>query len=565
MFRSNLAAVLLTLPFLGAGMGCAGPRTPAPAIPPPAAFEAPAASLEADDVTPEPLRVGSSTPTEAAPESRCARSVPSESPSESSVGGTADFERVRATIEYVRETTGTPAVAVAVSRGNEIVWEEGFGWADKRRRIRATEHTMFSLASVSKPITATALMLLVQRGLLSLDDPINDHLSRSKVRAGAGDLARATLARVANHTAGLPLHYQFYYAGSGSLPPTPEVTRERYAVLVSRPGERYRYSNLGYGLLQHVITEVSGVPFEQFLKDQLFDPLGLKHTSTDIRTPQFRHRGAVRYDVSGKPLPDYRFDHDGASAIYSSAHDLLRFGMMHLGIELENTPPLLDEDARSRMTQLDPPADGYGLGWGLRNDREGRPTQSHNGGMPGVRTTLRLYPDHDVAIVVLANSEAIGGDHLRIADEIANALNLPPSFSDLCRLPEDHDLLSRWEGDVHTPAGPRTLWLELHPDGRATGGLGPIPLQLRGVTFTEGVLTAEAALDDLRDLGVEQAQPGSLLDTIRFDLTLRDGVLDGSVTALIPRVAATTFFASLARVPSDPMPPAAEASTLSSP
>jgi CubicO group peptidase (beta-lactamase class C family) len=77
--------------------------------------------------------------------------------------------------------------SVAVARGDRILWEEGFGWADREDRRRATPHTPYPLGSISKPITATALMVLVERKLLALDKPINDYLGDVKVRARVGD------------------------------------------------------------------------------------------------------------------------------------------------------------------------------------------------------------------------------------------------------------------------------------------------------------------------------------------------------------------------------------------
>src|SRR2546427_8602320 len=104
-----------------------------------------------------------------------------------------------------------PSLAVAVARDGEILWEEGFGWADREHRVPATEHTMYSLASISKPITATGLMVLKEQGKLDLDRPINDYLGAAKLNAWIGDAADATVRRVANHTSGLPLHWHFFY------------------------------------------------------------------------------------------------------------------------------------------------------------------------------------------------------------------------------------------------------------------------------------------------------------------------------------------------------------------
>src|SRR5439155_21219821 len=117
---------------------------------------------------------------------------------------------------------------------------------------------LFSLASISKPITATGLMVLVQRGKVSLDRPANDYLGVGKLTGLAGDAGGATVRRVLSHTAGLPLHVQFFYSNEGVRPPTMDETIARYGILVSAPGETFRYSNLGFGIIDYIISRVSG-------------------------------------------------------------------------------------------------------------------------------------------------------------------------------------------------------------------------------------------------------------------------------------------------------------------
>src|SRR5688572_1524578 len=121
------------------------------------------------------------------------------------------FDGVRSLIRQQITERPVPSVAVAVARDGRIVWEEAFGWADRENRVAATAHTLYSLASISKPITATALMILKERGLIDLDRSINDYLGEAKINVRIGDPAAVTVRKVANHTAGLPLHYQFFY------------------------------------------------------------------------------------------------------------------------------------------------------------------------------------------------------------------------------------------------------------------------------------------------------------------------------------------------------------------
>src|SRR5688500_6707891 len=121
------------------------------------------------------------------------------------------FDGVRSLIRREITERPVPSVSVAVARDGRIIWEEAFGWADRENRVEATPHTLYSLASISKPITATALMILKERGLIDLDRPINDYLGEAKINVRIGDPAAVTVRKVANHTAGLPLHYKFFF------------------------------------------------------------------------------------------------------------------------------------------------------------------------------------------------------------------------------------------------------------------------------------------------------------------------------------------------------------------
>ena len=130
----------------------------------------------------------------------------------SSVSSYQSFDSAR-TSDFRRITDGqVPSIAVAVARKGSVLWEEGFGWADQERKIPATSDTIYSIASISKPFTATGLMTLVQKGQIDLDAPVNKYLrGESEIKALVGDAKDATVKRVANHTSGLPLHGNFFY------------------------------------------------------------------------------------------------------------------------------------------------------------------------------------------------------------------------------------------------------------------------------------------------------------------------------------------------------------------
>jgi CubicO group peptidase (beta-lactamase class C family) len=143
------------------------------------------------------------------------------------------------------------------------------GWADREQRIAATEHTMYYTASVAKTFTTTALMMLHERKRLDLDRPVNDYRGSAKLSSPGWDPAGATIRRVATHTAGLT-----------TFNPTTRLSMadqiRRFGVLFWPPGERFDYSNLGPIILEDVVERVSGLTYGDFLREQVFWPLGME-------------------------------------------------------------------------------------------------------------------------------------------------------------------------------------------------------------------------------------------------------------------------------------------------
>ncbi len=438
------------------------------------------------------------------------------------------FDSVREIIRREIVAQSVPSIAVAVARDGKIVWEEAFGWADRENRVAATEHTMYSLASISKPITATGLMVLKQRGRVDLDKPVNDYLGRSGVTGRAGDARLATVRRVANHTSGLPLHYQFFYEDEPERPPPMDETIRRYGNLVTAPGERYQYSNLGYGILDYLIARVSGASYEDFMRREVFLPLGLTRMSVGI-APRQEKNHAIRYGADGLPIPYYDFDHRGGSAVYASAHDLVRFGMFHLKANLTDQTQILTADSIDEMQRptSEPGArTGYGIGWDIAEPRGVR-IVSHTGGMGGVTTVLSLVPEHKLAVVVLANANTpLVGEVRRAILGVVLAGGAPGPAA--AKPPEKGNLPSgEWTGVLVTYQEELPFTMRFQPSGDVHVKLGPqFWTLLNDARVESGYLVG-------RFRGEIETQ-----DAIRrrhylsVSLKLRGDVLNGAVTAL---------------------------------
>ncbi len=358
----------------------------------------------------------------------CAPAVISPSPAVMRAVATAEItpairDSLRTAIRRLVDSAGLPSLTVGIAVGGRTVWAEGFGYADLAQRIPVTPDTRYSLASISKPITATAIMRLVEQGRVALDAPANQYLRSGRITGLAGSADSATVGRLLSHTAGIPLHYRFYYADGTGRMGEPDVagTIDRYGVVMFPPGTVYTYSNLGYGILGEIVGAVSGTSYEEYVRDHVFAPLGM--TRTTVSTGAGLENSAVRYDADRRPVPFYDFDHRAASAVYSTANDLLRFAEFHLDARRDGAADLLSAAGVRRMQQAATPPgatlSGYGLGWFVDDDNGVRRVR-HSGGMPGVSTVLAIYPDAGVALVVLANqSSPLPG---RLAADLAAAV-----------------------------------------------------------------------------------------------------------------------------------------------
>ena len=463
-------------------------------------------------------------------------------------GGSDRFDGVRALIRARLAERALPSLAVAVVQDGRFLWEEAFGWADRDRRRAADPHTMYAVASISKPMTATALMVLVERGAADLDRPVNDYLGDAPLRACVGDAEAATVRRVAGHTSGLPVHVQFFYEDEPHAPPSRGETIRRYGRLMWAPGERYRYCNLGYGILDHVVARLGGRTYGDFMREEVFLPLGM--TRAAVHVPErLRAYQAIRYGRDGVAYPHYGFDHDGGSAVFCSAHDLALFWAFHLKAHMSGQRAILTDASIDAMQQAPPaedPGAGYGVGWALQPDLHGHRVVGHDGGMGGVETVLRLYPEGRLAVVALGNAQ----DPLPrlVADEVAAVLL--PGYRE--RLQADRaeseraaaagdrpeaqrgpeweappELVGTWRGSVATYAGEMPLELRVRRRSGVQVRLGgQFWTLVNSAAFQGGWFTGEFA----GQIDTEDARRRR--HNLSFELHARDGVLKGAAVAV---------------------------------
>jgi CubicO group peptidase (beta-lactamase class C family) len=336
----------------------------------------------------------------------------------------AMFETIRAEI-LERVTSGEmPSMAIAVSRRGEIIWEEAFGWADRESETSATPETVYPIGSLAKSITATAILVLVERGVVDLDDPVASFLPEGSLTVYEGDPTAVTIRRVLHMRGGIPHGWATY--GDVFDPPGIHEYLADAGVVVFPPGVQDLYSNNAYGVLEAVIAGASGRDFDEFIESEVFEPLGM-HDSRAGLEPELVGVAASRYgeDQSRLPYDQYEFVPTGGAGMYASVHDLIRYGMFHLKIPaMEQKPVLSDQGLDLMHFAKDPehPDDLMAMGWGSVELDSGRKWLITNGSIGGANSMLTLLPDEELAVAVLTNissSSLADETAVRIADVVS--------------------------------------------------------------------------------------------------------------------------------------------------
>jgi CubicO group peptidase (beta-lactamase class C family) len=446
------------------------------------------------------------------------------------------FEPVRELIRRKLEQNEAPSIAVAVAHDGTILWEEAFGWADKEHKRAASANTPYLLGSVSKPITATAIMVLRERGLVDFEKSINDYVGTTKIRAATGDVVDATIRRVIQHTSGLPEYSEAYYRDEPGHVPSLDLTIRRYGVLTTPPGEKYVYSNLGYAALGGVVTQVSGKSYGDFLHDDVFAPLGMLQAAAP--GSHLNSDRAVGYSPDGRREVEYTRNYAPAADVYASAADLAGFGLFHLKAHLPDQRPILSDKAIDEMKEKTVPMGdaAYGLGWHIRKDAKGRRQVLHGGASAGADAQFTLVPEEKLCVVVLANVTRHWPG--AVTESVTNAIlaevlgGKPDDFPTLqpAPLPKETGLPGKlegkWKGVVHTHQGNLEVRLTCEDTGEIEVQLGKHPkVSVREARLQDSAFSGK--MDG--DVGTEDAHRRPYI--LEWNLTLRGDVLDGTLYA----------------------------------
>jgi CubicO group peptidase (beta-lactamase class C family) len=309
-------------------------------------------------------------------------------------------------------------VAVAVVHDGDLAWFHGHGVADTSSKEPVTEDTVFRIGSVTKTFTAVAVMQLWERGLVDLDAPVARYLRAFPLVPARPRLRPVTLRHLLTHTAGIgywPRASDLLRprVGSGVQAARPVGSLAEYFRRGLRfevePGTKWMYSNHGFATLGQVVEDVTGVPFDRYLREHVFDPLGMDHSDL-IVSERLRGRLATGYVLRRhglEPVPWRDVPTPGGGGICSTVSDMANYVAALLGGGRNATGSILRPETVASMFrphfQPDPRIPGMGLAFDLSMDG-GHRIVGKDGVVSGFLALMLLAPDDDIGVVVLSNT-----------------------------------------------------------------------------------------------------------------------------------------------------------------
>ena len=330
----------------------------------------------------------------------------------------APLRGLDAYVETAMKDWEVPGLALAVVRSDSVIYARGYGVLEVGGSARVDENTLFNIASTTKAMTAAALGMLVDEEKLSWDDPVRKWLPELEL-SDPWVTRELTVRDLLTHRAGIAREDNLWLATPFDRAEV--LRRARQLPQVSSLRARYGYNNLMYLAAGEVVGQVSGMSWDEFLDQRLFEPLGMERTTSRFAVVETRDNVAsshARVDGAVKAVPRRNYDNvGGAGAVFSSAREMAQWIRLHLGRGVYEGERLLSGEALEEMytpqtiLRSDSIADrmfpetlfrAYGFGWNVQ-DYHGKKLVHHSGSLNYTRTQVGMIPSEGIGVVAIAN------------------------------------------------------------------------------------------------------------------------------------------------------------------
>jgi CubicO group peptidase (beta-lactamase class C family) len=322
-------------------------------------------------------------------------------------------------LEAQRDYDRLPGISAAIVIDQEILFEKGYGMADVEKEVPSSPGTIYSICSISKLFTSVAIMQLRDAGKLGLEDLVSDRLPWFDLEQQYPDTGPITIRSLLTHSSGLPREADYPYWTGPDFPfPSTEQVKDKLGTqkTLYPPSTYFQYSNLGLALLGDIVAEISGIPFEKYVEENILKPLRLADTRTQLPESLWREKFATGYsalkrDGSREMLP--LFQAKGmtpAAGLSSTVEDLARFASWQFRLLENGGKEILKASTLREMHRVhwvDPDwKTTWGLGFSVR-EVDGRTMVGHSGSCPGYRSVLNIDPHEKQAFIVMINAGGV--------------------------------------------------------------------------------------------------------------------------------------------------------------
>jgi len=347
-------------------------------------------------------------------------------------------------VKEAMEAEHVPGLSACYIRDGKIAWERAYGWANVDAKTPMTPDTIQNIASVSKTVTATAVMQLWQQGRFGLDDDIGRYVGFA-VRNPHHPVVPISIRQLLTHTASIndgPAYDLSYAPGDPTIPLAEWLTEyftpggrfygEATSFYEYRPGTKRSYSNVGFGLLGYLVEAISGAPFNEYCKNHLFQPLGMNATGWFLKEvdaanhaipyayiPRKQAQRMIRPSALFEYVPEhggwapfklYSFPNYPDGLVRTSVRQFSRFLIANLNGGIYENASILEAAAyqeifKSYGEEFSEPGRWQGLAWLGRKDNQGRKIWGHSGGDPGVSTIVLIRPEDGTGVAAFANGD----------------------------------------------------------------------------------------------------------------------------------------------------------------
>lgn len=341
-----------------------------------------------------------------------------------------EFKEFQNHVHFLMGQGRVPSLSIAVTRRDGLVYSSSFGYADLSRSILATPETQYLWFSISKIVTATALLKLADEGLIDLSAPISEYIPSYVSKNGN---SQPVVGQLLNHTAGVanPIPIRWVHPAEDSyFDPRAflELQLERNGKPKYPVGQKARYSNLGYLILAEIVSLVSKVKFEEYVREQILRPIGmvktdyvygegLDHAVGYVRAPRLAapvFKALLPKGIVGGRHGDFRslrpflVNGAGYGGLVGDVKEAARFAALHLSDGMWDGKQILNPETARSMRQIQTPGKSFTFGqaWFRKSMKGETEFVEHYGAGAGFFNVMRLYPGLDQGVVLMANTTA---------------------------------------------------------------------------------------------------------------------------------------------------------------